>query len=210
MLKIGFIDHYDSFSSNLEDWLKQDPCFPIQIDRAFCDDREKLTYFYASAFPLVFSPGPKTPYDVPDSLSLMRNSLGRVPIFGVCLGFQMLGVLAGLELRRAENVRHGVARSLSWSLPAAPGAVRHAIPLSGNCHAAVYNSLGFSAREALNLAPAWKLAAADEFGNTQVLVYSIDSDFSATALGLQFHPESFLSTGVSVLRKWWLSTATAR
>ena len=199
-MKIGFIDHYDSFSFNLVDWLCNDLEFPCQVEHVYWDDIAGVTSLFDKRFPLVFSPGPNSPSAVPASLGIMSRSVGRVPILGICLGFQMLGSIAGLTLGAARNVQHGSARPVRWIIPG----VNSDSAIEGSGMAAVYNSLGFSLIEAKLSAP-WSVIAADNYQNIQGILYHPGAELQM-AVGLQFHPESFLSTGVEVFRRWWLQS----
>ena len=200
-MKIGFIDHYDSFSFNLVDWICADQKFSIEVDHAYFDDQEKLTYLYNSSFPLVFSPGPKSPAEIPQSFDLLERSLGRVPVLGVCLGFQLLGKMAGLTVAKAKNARHGVSRDIDWRLPRLDSGTFE----NGSSNVAIYNSLGIGRDQSNEMVSnSWDICGQDADGNAQVLIYQ-PLESLAPALGLQFHPESFLSTGVEVFRNWWLA-----
>ncbi len=44
---------------------------------------------------LVISPGPGDPTDLPDTIATVRGLVGRVPMFGVCLGHQLLALACG-------------------------------------------------------------------------------------------------------------------
>ncbi len=44
---------------------------------------------------LMLSNGPGDPKDVPDAITAIRELLGQIPIFGICLGHQILGLALG-------------------------------------------------------------------------------------------------------------------
>ena len=44
---------------------------------------------------VVISPGPGDPTDLPETIETLRNLVGRMPMFGVCLGHQMLALALG-------------------------------------------------------------------------------------------------------------------
>jgi carbamoyl-phosphate synthase small subunit len=44
---------------------------------------------------LVISPGPGDPTDLPETIETLRGLVGRVPMFGVCLGHQLLALACG-------------------------------------------------------------------------------------------------------------------
>lgn len=208
-MEIGFIDHYDSFSFNLVDWLKtasnsSGTNKSVSIRHVYCDDLPELNRLYLNGIPLVFSPGPNQPQNLPQSMDLLSKSLGRVPIFGVCLGFQMLGVHAGLPLRSAKQVFHGSHRAIQLELDHSlgSGALTRNEHFEGPIVAGVYNSLGFHVEDSgLLIDPAWQVIAKDDFGNIQGLLWRSPAvQPGRFALGVQFHPESFLSSGVEGFR----------
>jgi anthranilate synthase/aminodeoxychorismate synthase-like glutamine amidotransferase len=55
----------------------------------------------------VFSPGPGRPEDARLCLEVTRAFAGRVPLFGICLGMQVLAVALGGEVGRAPDPVHG-------------------------------------------------------------------------------------------------------
>ncbi len=57
---------------------------------------------------LMFSNGPGNPEKVDETLNLLKSVLGKLPIFGICLGHQMLSLIAGYELEKLPFGHHGV------------------------------------------------------------------------------------------------------
>ena len=99
---ILLIDNYDSFTFNLFQYLgelgaevrviRNDA---MSVDAALALNPEKI----------VISPGPGTPDDAGMSLELIRRS--SVPLLGVCLGHQALGQVFGGKVVRAAKLMHG-------------------------------------------------------------------------------------------------------
>jgi anthranilate synthase/aminodeoxychorismate synthase-like glutamine amidotransferase len=56
---------------------------------------------------VVVSPGPGRPEDAGCSVSAIRRFAGRVPVLGVCLGHQAIGIAFGGSVVRAGRVMHG-------------------------------------------------------------------------------------------------------
>lgn len=109
-LKLLLIDNYDSFTFNLADLLQvaaRDLQLALQL-RLVRNDAYSLTDLEQwSPTCVVLSPGPNAPDSAGISLELLRNWLGRRPIFGVCLGHQALAVAMGARLTRAPRPMHG-------------------------------------------------------------------------------------------------------
>jgi len=57
---------------------------------------------------IMFSNGPGNPENVTETLDLLKNVLGKRPIFGICLGHQMLSLVAGYKLEKLPFGHHGV------------------------------------------------------------------------------------------------------
>jgi anthranilate synthase/aminodeoxychorismate synthase-like glutamine amidotransferase len=99
---ITIIDHRDSFTRNLEHQLAGFEKVQV-IDRQSVSTSEIL----ASTI-LVFSPGPGRPCDYPESKEIYRTTRGKIPILGICLGFQLMLEEEGCRVIRQPQVLHGV------------------------------------------------------------------------------------------------------
>jgi carbamoyl-phosphate synthase small subunit len=53
------------------------------------------------------SNGPGDPEGVPYAIEAVRQLIGRKPIFGICLGHQLLGLALGLETYKLKFGHHG-------------------------------------------------------------------------------------------------------
>ena len=99
---ITLIDHRDSFTRNLEHLL-------AGFDEVKVIDRK---VFSSAELPqsnlLVLSPGPGNPSDYPETQKIYQNTMGKIPILGVCLGFQLMMEQEGAEITRQKQVLHGV------------------------------------------------------------------------------------------------------
>jgi len=120
--RILFIDAFDSFSNNIISLLSdtfgaeikrvmiKDPSFPVQ-DRDFQKKwEEELARFDA----VVLGPGPGRP-ETPDDVGLMKevwklNGVHRLPVLGICLGFQSLVYEHGGKIRHLKQALHGQVR----------------------------------------------------------------------------------------------------
>ncbi len=194
-MQVAYLDHYDSFSFNLIDRLFSD----AQLELLYVpfDDRDAVQRLMREPIPLVVSPGPKRPEVLPDTLSLMRVLLGKVPILGICLGHQCLGHILGGKIGKAHNPFHG-----STQLVHTTGKNPLIHRFSTSFLVAHYNSLVV---EAGTLPREWVWSVSDA-GEIEGIVWD---EGQWPALSVQYHPESFLSEGQAPLFALWQETVHA-
>ena len=98
------IDNYDSFTFNLVQYL-QELGAEVRVER---NDALSVAEIEALApDKIVISPGPCTPNEAGVSLDVLRELGPRIPVFGVCLGYQALGQVYGGRVVRAGRIMHG-------------------------------------------------------------------------------------------------------
>ncbi len=103
--RILVIDNYDSFVYNLVQYLAQ---IGAEVEVWRNDDPRFADPEFHSGFDgVLVSPGPGTPEDAGVCIDVIRSHAGRVPIFGVCLGLQSIGVAYGGVVDRAPELLHG-------------------------------------------------------------------------------------------------------
>jgi anthranilate synthase/aminodeoxychorismate synthase-like glutamine amidotransferase len=105
--KVLFIDNFDSFTYNLVDDFCKRNC-EAKVYRADTE-LEKLKAIADEFCPdlLVISPGPGTPDTAGVSLSAVGYFKDKLPIFGVCLGYQVIVQYFGGEIGHAPEPMHG-------------------------------------------------------------------------------------------------------
>ena len=98
------LDNYDSFTYNLVQYLGELGA-AVTVRR---NDETSLDEI-ASLAPdrILISPGPGRPEDAGITLDVIRRFGPRVPLFGVCLGHQAMGMACGGSVVRAPAPMHG-------------------------------------------------------------------------------------------------------
>jgi anthranilate synthase/aminodeoxychorismate synthase-like glutamine amidotransferase len=108
-LVILVVDNYDSFTYNLVQYLGQAGAEVVvrRNDEIGLEEIQDL-----NPAGLMLSPGPCTPRESGICLRILEAALAdelTMPIFGVCLGHQAIGEIAGGTVRQARNIMHGKA-----------------------------------------------------------------------------------------------------
>lgn len=105
--KVLFIDNFDSFTYNLvDDFCKRDCLAKVyRADTELEQLKQRADEFDPDL--LVISPGPGTPDTAGVSLSAVGYFKDKLPIFGVCLGHQVIAQYFGGEIGHAPVPMHG-------------------------------------------------------------------------------------------------------
>ena len=98
------IDNYDSFTYNLVQYLGEmgQKLKVFRNDKISAADISRLRPAC-----IVISPGPGTPQDAGISNECIRKFYNKIPILGVCLGHQCIGLVFGAKIVRADKLMHG-------------------------------------------------------------------------------------------------------
>jgi para-aminobenzoate synthetase component II len=101
--KILVVDNYDSFVFNLVQYLQQlsAECTVVRNDAVAAAEASKYDG-------VLISPGPGTPEKAGISVEMIKYCAQHsIPLFGVCLGHQAIGVAFGATVSRAPELLHG-------------------------------------------------------------------------------------------------------
>jgi anthranilate synthase/aminodeoxychorismate synthase-like glutamine amidotransferase len=186
------IDNYDSFTYNLVQRLGEiDRTLELEVhrnDRITLDEIERKRPSH-----LIISPGPCTPSEAGISCAAVTRFAGRLPILGVCLGHQSIGQATGGAIVRAKRLMHGKVDSIYHDNQALFEGLEN--PLQ----ATRYHSLVIQP-DTLN--PDFIVSAWSDAPDGQREIMAIRHR-QQPLFGLQFHPESFLTTsGVRLLENF--------
>jgi len=180
------IDNYDSFTYNLVQYFGElgAEILVRRNDEITIKEIEDL-----DPERIVISPGPCTPNEAGISCAVIEHFGPRKPIFGVCLGHQSLGQVYGGKVVRADRLMHG-----KTSLIHHRGENVFA-GLPNPFEATRYHSL-IVKRDSV---PAClKITAETDEGEIMGLAHT-----EFPVYGVQFHPESILTTeGKSLLKNF--------
>ena len=108
--KVLVIDNYDSFVYNLVQYLgelKTDPLVK-RHDAITIDEVEEI-----SPHAILISPGPGKPKQAGISIDLIKWAAGKIPVLGICLGHQCIGEAWGGKTVHAPQVMHGKTSLIS-------------------------------------------------------------------------------------------------
>lgn len=181
------IDNYDSFTWNLAHRLGElgVPATVVRNDAMTLEQIEAL-----APSRIVISPGPGRPETAGVSIEVLKRFAGRVPLLGVCLGHQALGVAFGGKVVRASVPMHGKVS------PVAHDGTHLFAGLSSPFDAGRYHSLVID-REAV---PAGFIVTAWVESDRTIMGIRHESQ---PIFGVQFHPESVLTpTGHRILQNF--------
>ena len=110
-MRVLMIDNYDSFTYNLVQYLGElgADVEVFRNDAAACED-----LIARGPAGVVISPGPGEPGDAGISVAMVHACAERgLPLLGVCLGHQAIGLAFGGRIVRARSIMHGKVSPIS-------------------------------------------------------------------------------------------------
>lgn len=187
-MRILVVDNYDSFVYNLVQYL-------AQLDAKCVVQRNDVVDFndLATADGVLISPGPGTPERAGATLDVIKQCAERrIPVLGVCLGHQAIGVAFGATVDRAPELMHGKTSLVHHS------GVGVLAGLPNPFIATRYHSLTVLE----HTAP----AELEITGRTESGVVMAMRHRELPIEGVQFHPESVLTDGGHRMLANWLAS----
>jgi anthranilate synthase/aminodeoxychorismate synthase-like glutamine amidotransferase len=191
--RVLVIDNYDSFVYNLVQYLGELRVEPLvyRNDAITCQEIEAL-----APDALLLSPGPGRPEDAGIMCEAIEHFAGRIPMLGVCLGHQAIGQVFGGNVIRAAELMHGKTSMITHD------GVGVFAGIASPMQATRYHSLVV---ERATMPACLEIIAETADGTVMAVrhrEYAIH--------GVQFHPESILTTSGHDLLGNFLNEAAAR
>jgi para-aminobenzoate synthetase component 2 len=179
---ILIVDNYDSFVHNVARYFEE------LGERTLIRRNDEVAEGDLKAKAIVISPGPCAPRQAGQSMDIVRQCSGHIPILGICLGHQVIGEVFGDVVTRARKPMHGDSSDISHD----GSGVFEGLPQRFS--AGRYHSLIVETRDASPLI----VTAHSEEGEVMGLRHREHPTF-----GVQFHPESILTEhGYDMLRNF--------
>jgi anthranilate synthase/aminodeoxychorismate synthase-like glutamine amidotransferase len=180
------IDNFDSFTYNLVQYLRQLGA-EVQVARNNALTIDAIDQLAPEA--IVVSPGPGQPQMAGISMEAIQTFSGRIPVLGICLGHQAIAATFGGKIIAAKQLMHGKTSTVTADGQAVYRGVKEPFK------AMRYHSL---AVERETLPDCLMITAESEDGEIMGLRHR-----THTTEGLQFHPESIMTTiGKRLLRNF--------
>lgn len=181
----ALIDNYDSFTHILHHYLLQTghACAVYRNDAL---TMQELIALKPSR--LIISPGPETPLQAGITMAAVAHFHDKIPLLGVCLGHQAIGMYFGAELVHAPQPVHGKIHELIHN------------------HSGIFNGLPSPMKvmryHSLSLhcdtSPQLEVQAATQDGVVMAIRHQVHA-----CTGIQFHPESIGTPyGLQLLQNW--------
>jgi anthranilate synthase component 2 len=173
-MKVLLIDNFDSFTYMLKDYIEQSGASCEVLRNDVIVEGLNLNEYDA----LVISPGPGTPQEAGNTMKIISLAEHTLPILGVCLGHQAIGVYYGAILNKGKKPMHGKVSNMVHD------ADELFLDMPENFNATRYHSL------VLSSLPSCLKAIAHSKDDHEIMAIK---HITLPIYGVQFHPESCLS-----------------
>ena len=178
---VVLIDNFDSFTYNLYQYIASlgETVIVLKNDTPL----DEIIEHHPDI--IILSPGPGNPDTAGVCLALMQYFYKKIPIFGICLGHQVIGQFFGGEIIKAQRPMHGKISPIQHDGQTIFSGI--ATP----CSVVRYHSLVVNPDAIPTCLEVSALTAKGEIMGIRHKEYLIE--------GVQFHPESILSEQGKIL-----------
>ncbi|GAA3023596.1 aminodeoxychorismate/anthranilate synthase component II [Actinokineospora globicatena] len=179
-MRVLVVDNYDSFVYNLVQYLAQlgAECEVWRNDAPELTQGDVLDGFDA----VLVSPGPSTPERAGYSVDVVKRCAeSRVPVLGVCLGHQAIGIAWGATVTQAPELLHGKTSQVHHN--------------GGGVLAGLPDPFTATRYHSLSIVPDTIPADFEVTGRTGSGIVMAMRHRELPVHGVQFHPESVLTDG---------------
>lgn len=176
-MSLLLIDNYDSFVHNLARYFQR---LGQATDVVRHDAIDVAEVVARRPKAIVLSPGPCTPTEAGCSLQIVRQLHDQIPLLGICLGHQTISAALGAQVVRAIEPVHGRVSTVEHTGQGVFAGVPRPF------HAARYHSLVV---DPATLPPELEVTATTADGVVMAIEHR-----TLPIVGLQFHPESILTS----------------
>lgn len=170
---ILLIDNYDSFTFNLYQYMGifHDDIRVVRNDQVTIEEIQQM-----EPEKIVLSPGPKSPTEAGICMDVVKNFYKEIPIMGVCLGHQCIGMAFGGTVGYAKALFHGKQSTIEHDGTSVFQGIETPIKVARYHSLAVYEE---------GLPDCLRVLARTDDGEIMAMRHK-----EYPVVGLQFHPES--------------------
>jgi anthranilate synthase component II len=187
-VKVLLVDNYDSFTHNIISTLQTIGQSDITIVKNDAIDFEAVHNYNG----IIISPGPKTPQESGQIIELIKIFAPTIPILGICLGHQAIAEAFGGCIYNMPMPKHGCKIKLQ---------IIQDHPIYKNLIQPVEVGLYHSwAVDEAKLSKDLVISAIQDNGVIMSMYHKV-----YPIIGLQYHPESFMTTNGPQIFKNWLA-----
>ncbi len=185
-MKILLIDNYDSFTYNVYRYLRH------YVSDVYVRKNDEITIQeIENALPdkIVISPGPGKPEDSGISLKIVQHFKQRVPIFGICLGHQIIAHALGGKIIKSKTPSHGKTTLITHNESGIYAEIPQKIEVG------LYHSLIVEPKTLPKEFEISSISSENKIMGIRHKYYPLE--------GVQFHPESIMTEfGYKMIENW--------